>query len=33
MYIMSVPMYLHTHDVHDRNYTKIAFPVMSKANI
>ena len=33
MYIMSVPMYLHTHDVHDRNYTPIPLPTPSKANI
>ena len=33
MYIMSVPMNLHTHDVHDRNYTPIPLPTPSIANI
>ena len=33
MYIMSVPMHLHTHDVHDRNYTQIPLSTPSLANI
>ena len=33
MYIMSVPMYLHTHVIHDRTYIQIPLSTPSKANI
>ena len=33
MYIISVPMHLHTHVVHDRTYIQIPLSTPSKANI